>query len=172
MCVVSLPAAPPGVAHNRHVIDAAIEAIRQASTEAQVVIDRAWRLSAEITVRAVPYECWKCGMNDFAVACMQEGEFAGPYDVVYTSNELPLAYARYLLIVAGHQQAHTIKFRRSKSLRESYLSNGCLRCDALGTLPVLATVIRPQAEWSLLCGLRVDSDFGEDRLAEADADSN
>ncbi len=70
----------------------------------QVVIGRAWRLPAEIAVRAVLYECWRCGTDDFAVACMQDGELAGPYDVVYTSNELPLAYARYLLIVAGHQR--------------------------------------------------------------------
>lgn len=164
-----------------------IDAIRQASTEAQAVISRAWRLSTEITVRAVPYECWKCGAADFAVACMHMEDFTGPYDVVYTSNELPLAYARYLLIAAGHQQAYTIKFRRSKTMRQSYLSNGCLRCDALfgafpvdevvtsyaasdalGTLPALATVTRPQAEWSLLSGLQDDSDFGEDRLSELD----
>ncbi|MGH3647566.1 MAG: hypothetical protein ACRDTM_10380 [Micromonosporaceae bacterium] len=144
-------------------VDEAIEAIRSADRVVQAIVDRAWRIPTAITVRAVPYGCWRCGAEDYAVACLHEEESTGPYEVVYTSDPLPLTYARHLLALAGHEQAATIRPRRSKTRGDTYLSNGCLRCDALfGAFPV-DEVVTSHAASDALDGLPMQNAGTADR---------
>lgn len=125
-----------------------------------------------LVIRGMPYPCWKCGYDDVAVAAIHVEGIVDMYHVIPAEDELALTYAAELLAVANHPQATTIKARRSRTVRETYVSNGCLNCDALfgqfrvaekldevlasdkvGTLPMLATVERAAIEWYALVGL-------------------
>jgi hypothetical protein len=123
------------------------------------------------------YPCWKCTYEDVVVALVHVEDIVDVDQVITTDSGLVLAYAAELLAAAGHPQAVTIKARRSRTAKATYLSNGCCRCDALfgqfpvsekltevlasdkvSTLPVLATVERPAIEWYALVGLSASSD--------------
>jgi hypothetical protein len=68
-------------------------------------------------------------------------------DWIWFENKHALTFARNLLLRAGQDRlAATIKERFSKTAGDSYLSNGCLHCDAI------------QGDWPL--GEEV-SDYGQ-----------
>ena len=141
----------------------------QASEE---IIRRATLKRIAVVVRALPVQCWNCGRDDGAVAFIHLEGVTNGGEVVTTNRSLTLAYAAELLTAAGNPQASTVKVRSNAATGTSYLSNGCLSCDALfggGTLddalfaalagariaelPVLVTVQRPGVEWFSLLGL-------------------
>lgn len=141
----------------------------QASEE---IIRRATLRRIPVVVRALPVQCWNCGRDDGAVAFIHLEGVTNGGEVVTTNRALTLSYAAELLTDAGHPKAQTIKVRVNGATGGSYLSNGCLSCDALfgGTslddalytalasgriaeLPILATVQRPGVEWFSLLGL-------------------
>ncbi|MGH3976290.1 MAG: hypothetical protein ACRDS9_23645, partial [Pseudonocardiaceae bacterium] len=122
-----------------------------------------------IIVRGLPCKCRLCGYDDVSVAVLHSEYGTSLAKIVQVNEDLALTYARELLQYARHPQAGTIKMRRSINGRETYMSNGCVRCDALlgrffdlddltsvllddavGTLPVLAKVERPAVEWHAL----------------------
>lgn len=127
-------------------------------------------------VRGIPYRCWKCHTDDIAVALLHvDGLLYWDY-VVPAEEDLALAYAADILRAEGHEQAETIKPRRSKTAKSTYLSNGCINCDALfgsfhvsekvfkkaaaerlDELPLLTEAVRPLIEWHVLTGLRATS---------------
>lgn len=91
------------------------------------------------------------------------------HPLIETCKNTPRAYARDILMRAHHPLAPSIRVRRSKTARETYLSNGCSSCDALygafglgedvagvqasdavASLPILAETDRPEIEWILL----------------------
>ena len=93
--------------------------------------------------------------------------------MILANQDTPLAYARDILSRTAHPIATSIKVRRSKTVQQRYLSNGCGSCDALygefglgedlvgmqangtlGSLPVLADIDRPELEWVLLAAER------------------
>lgn len=136
---------------------------------------RQWLTSSRIplTVRGIANQCWKCGFDDTAVALVHVTDEVGVYSVVPAVKDHPLAYARDLLTLAGHPLAASIRARRSKTEQETYLSNGCSRCDALygafglsedvagirandavASLPILVETERPEIEWVLLTAER------------------
>ncbi|MCO1575487.1 hypothetical protein M8C13_06915 [Crossiella sp. SN42] len=140
----------------------------------QEIMRRARVQRAPLVVRGMPIQCWRCKSDDMAVVVIHHDCYIGTpgYGLVITDEELSLAYARELLQIAAHPQAETIKVRFSRTASDSYLSNGCTACDslfgasfvsadlntllhedAIGTLPVLATVEREALEWYVLEGL-------------------
>lgn len=141
------------------------------------LIDRATTERIPLVVRGMQYPCWRCRDEDLAVVAVHPEGMIGVNDVVPTEGGLALAYSAELLAEAGHPQAATIKLRRSRSANETYLSNGCIHCDAIfgqffvaeevmavlaagtvSSLPALITVQRPAIEWFALTGLSATSD--------------
>jgi hypothetical protein len=137
---------------------------------------RATAERVSLVIRAIPYPCWKCSHEDVAVAAIHLDGITDVYQVITTESGLALDYAAELLTVAGHPQMTTIKGRKSRTAKETYLSNGCSWCDALfgqfplsekligvlaagevSTLPVLATVERSAIEWYAIIGLSATS---------------
>jgi len=141
-------------------------------------ITRAWldfaaQASMVLVLRGVEYRCWRCTGTTVAPALIHpEGlGFAGV--AVDLSDEPALGYARDVLALEGHPIAATVRPRWSRTAQSTYLSCGCLWCDALfgrffieemvsaaraceeiGGLPVLAQTRRPLIEWWLMqaCG--------------------
>ena len=146
--------------------------MRQEFEATQEIMRRAAAERVPLVIRGMPYLCWNCAYDDVVVAAIHVEGIADMSRVVTTEFGLALAYAAELLAVIGHQKAATIKARKSRTANETYLSNGCLRCDALfgefpvaekltkvlashevSTLPVLASVERSAIEWYALVGL-------------------
>lgn len=146
-----------------------VNPVVQASEE---IIRRATLKRIAVVVRALPVQCWNCGRDDGAVAFIHLEGVTNGGEVVTTNRSLTLSYAAELLTDSGHPKAATIKVRRNAATGTSYLSNGCLSCDALfgggslddalyaalagariAELPVLVTVQRPGVEWFSLLGL-------------------
>jgi hypothetical protein len=142
----------------------------------QQIMRRAAAERVPLVIRGMPYPCWNCAYEDVAVALIHVEDIVGVDRVITTENRLVLAYAAELLAAAGHPQTATIKARRSRTAKATYLSNGCCHCDALfgqfpvsekltevlasdkvNTLPVLATVERSAIEWYALVGLSASS---------------
>ena len=140
------------------------------------IMRRATAERISLVIRAIPYPCWKCTYDDVAVGAIHVDGITDPYQVITTESGLALDYAAELLTLAGNPQMTTIKARKSRTAKETYLSNGCSRCDALfgqfplsekllgvlaagevSTLPVLATVKRSAIEWYALIGLSATS---------------
>jgi len=136
------------------------------------IIRRATLRRIPVTVRALPVRCWNCGNGDAAVAFVHLDGVTNGGEVVATTRTLTLSYAAELLTDAEHPQAKSIKVRNNRVTGASYLSNGCLHCDALfggktlddglyqslargevDYLPVLVTVQRSGVEWFSLLGL-------------------
>lgn len=141
----------------------------QASEE---IIRRATLKRIPVVVRGLPVQCWNCGRDDAAVAFIHLEGVTNGGEVVTTNRSLTLSYAAELLTDAGHPKADTIRVRVNAATGNSYLSNGCLSCDALfggstledalyaslagghiADLPILVTVHRPGVEWFSLLGL-------------------
>lgn len=144
----------------------------------QEILRRARMGRAILVVRGLPYQCWRCGHDDVAAAAVHDKTYVGlpGMGLVMTNEEVALAYARELLQVVGHPQAATVKVRQSRTAGGSYLSNGCIQCDALfgaffisetligvladdatDSLPVLTEIERPAIEWYVLNGLAATS---------------
>lgn len=146
-----------------------VNPVAQASEE---IIRRATLKRIPVVVRALPVQCWNCGRDDCAVAFIHLEGVTNGGEVVTANRSLTLAYSAELLTDAGHPKARTVKVRRNAATGTSYLSNGCLSCDALfgggslddarfaalsegriAELPILATIQRPGVEWFSLIGL-------------------
>ena len=137
------------------------------------VLRRATSYLLPLAVRGLPYQCWNCGLGDFAVALIHVGDGLDTFDdMVTTARGVPLAYAAALLAADDHPQSDTVRVRPSRTIGQRYLSNGCTRCDALfgeffvqeeigkvfaagepERLPELWTGQRPAIEWYTLRGL-------------------
>lgn len=94
-----------------------------------------------VCVRAVAWQCWRCGRTSPAFGFVNVNDFTGPDDVIDVSSGLELEYVRDLLTLAGSPLASTIKVRSSRTAGTSYLSSGCFYCDALfGAFPIRETL--------------------------------
>jgi len=140
---------------------------------AEGLLDQLHSARIPITVRGMAKQCWRCGFDDLAVVLVHVTDEFGVYSVIEACKDTPLAYAREILVRARHPLIASIKVRRSKTARETYLSNGCNNCDALygafglgedvagvqaneavASLPILAETERPEIEWILLAAER------------------
>lgn len=126
-----------------------------------------------VVIRTLPYRCWRCGTDNAIPAVLHAEGFADTSSLFDTGTESVLGYVRALLVLTEQSCARTIKPRSSKTAGATYLSHGCLHCDAIfGTfpiseelrrnvyenpagaaeLPVLLTIDRPNIElWALTC---------------------
>jgi hypothetical protein len=142
------------------------------------IVRRAYARRVSLVIRGIPYPCHSCAYDDVAVAAIHLEGITDVYHVVTTESGLALAYVAELLEMIGHPQAATIKARRSRTSKETYVSNGCLRCDALfgdffiseklaevlasgevASLPALGTIRRSPIEWYALADVAVASDM-------------
>ncbi|WP_339343566.1 hypothetical protein [uncultured Psychrobacter sp.] len=98
------------------------------------------RIDGERTMNLITYsrDCWKCKKATTIVAGVRYYENPyGLYDVQvpnfdFTVRDVPLADINIInQQLAGRLRFGTLKPRYSKTLNESYMSNGCFHCDAL-----------------------------------------
>lgn len=131
--------------------------------------------SVKITLRGIERPCWRCGTLVRAPALLHrddEPDVDANVDAsIYATSDVGLRYAHDLLVSQNHVLASAVKVRYSRARRESYLSTGCSRCDALAgefflsdeimgvqangrtsELPTLLVAERPIIEWwALVC---------------------
>ncbi|WP_175400023.1 hypothetical protein [Tsukamurella pseudospumae] len=131
----------------------------------------------------MPYECWRCNEKCLVPWLVHTRYWNADgrkhqHDSEMITSEKALPYIQEFLHTSGDKEyAQTIMPRRSKTMRTTYLSHGCRRCDALfgdfplgdtwfdefvmkwGTepvevskskLPVIATLDRPYLEWAAM----------------------
>lgn len=114
---------------------------------------------AQIQICGIQYSCWKCKQLSPAVIYVAAPGVDSGSRPIY-EDPFVLEYAKEILEMEGNPLAASIKIRYSRTMRQSYLSNGCLHCDALfGNYPltcayleatefdVLQTSVRPMSEW-------------------------
>ncbi len=118
-----------------------------------------------VDVFVVMHECWNCKQPSPAVTSVRCKDFGEGFPVY--DNEANLEYARELLLLADDSLAHMIKRRYSRTTNDTYLSNGCVYCDALfGRYPLsediadlavcgdgerrFSSIKRPMAEWLVM----------------------
>lgn len=78
--------------------------------------------------------CWRCGAPTVCVVGFTEGAGLGSsYDLVSADDDLALSIAARLLGEDRRiqQGIGPIRKRSSRTMMESYVSNGCHQCDAL-----------------------------------------
>jgi hypothetical protein len=121
--------------------------LRQEFEATREIMKRATTERVSLVIRAIPYPCWKCSHEDVAVAAIHVDGITDVYQVITTESGLALDYAAELLTVAGHPQMTTIKARKSRTAKDTYLSNGCSRCDALWAVPSLRETARRASGW-------------------------
>ena len=120
----------------------------------------------EVDLLGLPTICWKCGAESVALVGIIPHEDGPEDELVRLSEPAALAFAAELL-PPGFPRVGVIKDRASRAAGETYLSNGCVQCDALfgnfflyheellevlvtegvGGLEVLATVMAPMSGW-------------------------
>ncbi len=87
-------------------------------------------LKIEVDLLGLLMTCWKCTSDSVALVGVIPHE-DGPEDrLVRLSESAALAFAASLL-PPGTPRVGAIKERNSRTAGESYLSNGCVKCDAL-----------------------------------------
>jgi hypothetical protein len=122
----------------------------------------------DLELLGLPTACWKCGGSTVALVAVSPPGARDDDELFQTSEPAALAFAAAYLPV-GAWQVGEIKERASRTAGETYLSNGCVHCDALlgnfflfheellevliteGTegLRVLATVSVPVIDWEM-----------------------
>jgi len=120
----------------------------------------------EIDLLGLSTICWKCGAESVALVGIIPNEDGSEYELVRLTEPAALAFAAGIL-PPGMPRVGVIKDRASRATGATYLSNGCVQCDALfgnfflyheellevlvtegvGSLEVLATVMAPMTEW-------------------------
>ena len=120
----------------------------------------------EIDLLGLSIICWKCGAESVALVGIIPHEDGPEDELVRLSEPASLAFAAGLL-PPGLPRVGIIKDRASRAAGKTYLSNGCVQCDALfgnfflyheemlevlvtegvGGLEVLATVMAPMTDW-------------------------
>ena len=133
-----------------------------------------------VVVRGFETLCWRCREPTTCVVAVHAQACEHSEEWVWFEDKPALELARRLLLDAGQDRlAAAIKQRFSRTARGSYLSNGCLHCDAiqgdwplgqaisdyasgwtLGDLPVLAVASIPQATWEGVFGTRSMRRYG------------
>jgi hypothetical protein len=83
----------------------------------------------ELRILGLPMSCWKCGKETVAVVGAIPLDL-DPLLFSRTSDDDVLALVARIL-PAGVPGVGVIKIRESKTAGHSYLSNGCVDCDAL-----------------------------------------
>ncbi|KXP08738.1 hypothetical protein [Tsukamurella pseudospumae] len=96
-----------------------------------------------ITLRGMPYECWRCNERNLVPWLVHTRYWnvdggKHQFDTEMITSEKALSYIQEFLQAAGDTQyLPTIKPRYSKTMRATYLSHGCRACDALfGDFPL------------------------------------
>jgi hypothetical protein len=136
--------------------------------------------SVTVVVRGFETFCWRCREPTTCVVAVHAQACEHSEEWVWFEDKPALELARRLLLAAGQNRlAATIKQRFSRTAGGTYLSNGCLHCDAiqgdwplgqalsdyasgvpLGDLPVLAVASMPQATWESVFGARSMRRYG------------
>ncbi|QQQ90876.1 hypothetical protein [Bifidobacterium animalis] len=114
---------------------------------------------AQIQICGIQYRCWRCKKLSPAVIYITGPGVDSEVRPIY-EDPFVLEYAKEILEKEGNPLADSIKPRYSRTMQQSYLSNGCLYCDALfGNSPltcaysgassfdVLQISVRPMSEW-------------------------
>jgi hypothetical protein len=84
----------------------------------------------DLELLGLPTVCWRCGRRTVALVAMSPTGAPEGEELVDTSEPEALAFAAAHL-PAAVPQVGEIKERASRTAGETYLSNGCVHCDAL-----------------------------------------
>lgn len=108
-------------------------------SDARYVLNELTAFRIALTLRAIPYSCWRCGrLNHVPWLVHVDGwrpdatRHQNDPDMLTAEHSLPYV-AQFLKEVVGgeNQLTRSIKPRYSRSARGAYLSHGCVACDAL-----------------------------------------